>query len=179
MPLTVAELAYIAGIVDGEGSISLFSGYTNKTHVYPVVKVANTDRKLIDWLRDTVGVGAVYHSRSRNGCKDVYHWHVASAEAYELLCQIRPYLIIKAHRADVVTALWEENKAALQIVGRDNWGIAYPVPKWLRSWRKACFLYMKDLNRRGPGGPEFGDKIRRLLQHHEVSLAVWREHYAA
>jgi hypothetical protein len=182
MPLTPAELGYIAGIVDGEGSISLAhcSARASGVYVYPLVRVANTDKGLIDWLDEKVGVGHTgYVSKLHLGCKDVYHWAIASNEAYELLVKIRPYLVVKAHRADIVTALWEENETALRVAGRNNWGNHHPVPNWLRSWREACFLYLKDLNRRGPGEPKFGDKVRRLLQHHEVALAVWRESHAA
>jgi hypothetical protein len=166
MPLTETELAYIAGIVDGEGCIMLqkCTARASDAYIYPVVKVANTDFRLMDWLVKKIGAGAVqYRTRSNTGCKDVQHWTIASNQAIQFLKTIRPYLIVKAHQADVALAVWEENAAALELTGRKQFGHGNCVPAWLRNFRTACYWYVRDLNRRGPGGFRFGNEVRALL----------------
>jgi hypothetical protein len=166
MPLTEAELAYIAGIVDGEGCIMLqkCSARASDAYIFPVVKVANTDFRLMDWLTDKVGAGSIqYRTRSHVGCKNVQHWTIASNQAIEFLKAIRPYLIVKAQQADVALAVWEENAAALVLTGRKQFGHGNSIPERLRNFRTACYWYVRDLNRRGPGGLRYGAEVRELL----------------
>jgi hypothetical protein len=51
---TVAEIAYLAGIIDGEGCIYIGNFSCNKKTGVPYyqtnIQVTNTDKKLIDWL---------------------------------------------------------------------------------------------------------------------------------
>jgi hypothetical protein len=164
--LTDTECAYIAGIIDGEGSISLqrSTARSSAAYFYPLVRVANTDKALIEWLHGKVGKGhAGYTTRSHLGCKDCYHWALASNEAIALLELVRPYLVVKALRADVVLAIWDENKAYLAKMNRKCWGNHHPVPLPHRKFREACYLFMTDLNRRGVGENENGVAVRQLL----------------
>lgn len=49
--LSPTEAAYVAGILDGEGSISLVRSFASRTrgrYVYPVVRIANTDLLLLE-----------------------------------------------------------------------------------------------------------------------------------
>ena len=56
---TVAQLAYLAGIIDGEGSIYIGNFSCNKKTKVPYyqtnIQVTNTDKTLIDWLFDIFG----------------------------------------------------------------------------------------------------------------------------
>jgi hypothetical protein len=171
MPLTNTERAYLAGIVDGEGSIMVQRSMSRSSgnHYFPVIKVANTDRNLIDWLKSNVNdKTAGYRSRLHEGCKDVYHWIIASNEAIALLKTIRPYLVVKGQQADVVLAMHDENRAWLKRMRRKNWGNYHPVPPAHRKFREACYLYVRDLNQRGPGEPKNGSQVRKLIREIEL-----------
>ena len=48
--VNVAEKAYIAGIIDGEGTVTLVLKHSNETHS-PEISVANTDIELLQWLK--------------------------------------------------------------------------------------------------------------------------------
>ena len=99
------NLAYLAGIVDGEGCIRIHK--QSKRNCYsPMITVVNTNPILVDWLRFFFGgsVG-VYHSGNTNW-KDSYNWRLTGIKAIELLQQIRPYLRLKAQQADKLLAFW-------------------------------------------------------------------------
>ena len=52
------EKAYIAGIVDGEGSIMLQKFHSNE-HPSPCVSIASTTLELFQWIKSTVGNGRI------------------------------------------------------------------------------------------------------------------------
>lgn len=100
--------AYTAGIIDGEGSISLVLITTRITKsgrpaTAPklVIQVSNTNVNLIRWLVNTWRMGSVagpYQPR-RATHKAVYCWRVRGPTAAKLLHQVLPFLIIKREQA--------------------------------------------------------------------------------
>ena len=106
MPPTENEIAYTAGLIDGEGSIFWQRRYNKNGTVrsYPVVSITNTDRRPLDWVRARWG-GKVYAHNSdlRDGRKLAFHWTLFGSKAEVFLVAVRPYLIIKAERCDSVT----------------------------------------------------------------------------
>ena len=102
------DRAYTAGILDGEGSISLAVHTTRKTasgrpSTGPKVllQVSSTDRGLIDWLCKTWGAGhvATTYRPKKSHHKIAYGWRVWGASAAEILQATLPYLKIKAPQA--------------------------------------------------------------------------------
>lgn len=165
MSLTSVERAYIAGIIDGEGSIMLqrSNARASEAYVFLIIKVANTNKKLLDWLQLKIGKGKIqYISKMHKGCKDCYHWTIASNEAYELLNLVYPYLVIKTKQADAALALRAENTAALAITGKNAFGHGNSIPAWLMHFRESLYWYVRDLNWRGIEKSDFGKKV---LQH--------------
>lgn len=53
-----AEKSYIAGIVDGEGTVTLMRHHNNETPT-PHVSVANNSLVLLKWLKAKVGGGVI------------------------------------------------------------------------------------------------------------------------
>src|SRR5262245_58307366 len=102
--LTIAEAAYIAGFIDGEGTIHIY----RQVHGYCGVRVTvvNTVRAPIAWMVERTGIGTVFHRPPRVKKHRISYWWQASAEAAtSLLHQIRPYLLIKGAQADVAMDL--------------------------------------------------------------------------
>lgn len=101
--------AYLAGIVDGEGNIGLFRrkakpecGEIAPTF-YAYLKVCNTDYRLLSWIRENVGYGAIHvEVRHRARCRKVYTWHISSRPMEQFLRLIYPYLVIKKEQADLI-----------------------------------------------------------------------------
>jgi hypothetical protein len=105
------KLAYLAGIIDGEGCF--FIGQINRSshgkitrHNRGVVKVDNTDQILIDWL--VTNFDGLNSARRRWSSKnkverEVHTWVVTGDKLLELCQQIHPYLVIKkAHCENMI-----------------------------------------------------------------------------
>jgi hypothetical protein len=105
------DLAYFAGIVDGEGCIYCYEKRVDGKYITRSagIQVANTSEALIQWLMKfhkgstwTI-VAPRYHQN-----KHVFVWRLCkSKEAYLLLKKILPYLVIKKSKAEDVIAKLE------------------------------------------------------------------------
>lgn len=142
------DTAYIAGIVDGEGSIAVSRTTTNKSakgcrrgFAYRAnLSVAMTDRDLLEWMRGITGVGQICTKKvdpSRH--KPAWTWSVWSVEASVLLAEILPYLRTKKRQAENLIAFQKEMR--------------YPGSKGLSDaewdFRELRYLDSKTLNKRG------------------------------
>lgn len=102
------HLAYLAGIVDGEGCIHI-GYYFNKTqnrYVYhSLLQITSTDKCLIDWLINMFGGNSSVYTEAqtpKNSTLKPYVWKV-SGERLTHLCElILPYAIIKKEQLQVM-----------------------------------------------------------------------------
>lgn len=107
--LTEAEKGYLAGIIDGEGSIGFARRKSpSGRYVYvPRVSVANTSRNLIDWLQIRLPMFACYSNPRKGslGTKDCYNLTMAgNRQCIVFLKELIPYLVIKRPQAEIVVA---------------------------------------------------------------------------
>lgn len=99
----IKELAYAAGLFDGEGSISLIRHRENRTHS-PQVSIASTDYEVVHWFQERFG-GSVVTKQPRMSNHSVsYDWRLTDRRALAFLEIIRPYLVIerKIRRIDLL-----------------------------------------------------------------------------
>lgn len=89
------EKAYLAGIIDGEGSIMLIRFKTNQ-HPAPCVSIASNSKELLNWIIQVTGVGKVKSKKNYNAYKHAnsFTYEVKYNNAIELLQSISPYLRI-------------------------------------------------------------------------------------
>lgn len=88
---TDVEAAYLAGIIDGEGSIYYRSGR-------PGISVYNNDKRVMDWLKRHIG--ANYTATDTRGRNPGYTWQsTAARDVYFILNRVLPFLVIKQDRA--------------------------------------------------------------------------------
>lgn len=94
--MTVAQAAYLAGLVDGEGSIIATHRNNEGRHTWRL-QVANTQTNLLEWCIEATGVGTIVTSQRRASEKHQLGswWQCYSWNAYDVLRQISPYMIIK------------------------------------------------------------------------------------
>lgn len=94
------EKAYLAGIIDGEGSIMLTRFHRNEYHS-PCVSIASTDLELLEWVKSTVKSGKITSKKNYNKerHKDSYTYTIIYDDAIKLLKEIEPYLVILKKRA--------------------------------------------------------------------------------
>lgn len=108
LTLTEVQKSYIAGILDGEGTIIIVRAtnhYNTKSRrIYHQlrVSVSNTDYKMVKWVKDTIGYGYIQVRKPQsNKHKTTYLYFAMALKAKELLENIYPYLIIKQPQAKI------------------------------------------------------------------------------
>ena len=133
------DLAYTAGIIDGEGCICLslvkeknIRGRRQRL----TVSVGNTDKRLTLWLKNMFGGHSVLQSRTRNN-KDYYQWRVSSKKASFFLSLILPYLKLKRRQAELGIEFQEPIYQGRRI-DDNTWGL-----------QEAQRILMQSLNARG------------------------------
>ena len=98
--LRAVEAAYIAGLIDGEGTITLTQEHRNERRRL-VVSISNTEKQLLEFVQTAVGAGRITNKRTyRAKHTPSFTYKITNRQALELLRQIQPYLLsYKAHRA--------------------------------------------------------------------------------
>lgn len=111
------ELAYAAGIIDGEGSIGVGRKEGSavavgkrgscKLSYHLLVQVSmKIPTRVPVWLHTTFGghYGEYQQGKNAWGTGTIAKWSIHGTEAQESISGIRPYLIDKAERADMALA---------------------------------------------------------------------------
>jgi hypothetical protein len=98
--LSEVEAAYVAGIIDGEGTITLTRTHRGENR-RPVVSISSTELPLLTYVRSIIGAGRITGKmRSREHHSPSFAYCITSRQALRLLAQVCPYLhTYKAQRA--------------------------------------------------------------------------------
>lgn len=107
MSWSEAELAYLAGIIDGEGTVSIglrTNQQGNRYHTF-ILQVSSVDRPLTDWLCSTFGGSVGIHRQSRGNYRALHRWSVRSRQGEAILRAVLPYLLLKRPQAELVLRL--------------------------------------------------------------------------
>ena len=98
------DKAYLAGLIDGEGSIIIRrnNGNGNGRGLSLIVQVALASKPVLDWAKSLYG-GQVYTYRDKRNenWKPISHWHIGSREALALLLDTQSYMKVKGEEASV------------------------------------------------------------------------------
>ena len=141
------ELAYLAGIIDGEGTIHMAVARDrsrDSRHTWRVMlSIANTDEALMKWIQARFG-GKYYlrEPRQNSAHKRVFRWVRARWDSLGILTAVLPYLVVKRRQANIALTFYQRLEVYRDTVMGD---IPRPLP--------AEFLHMAEemttLNRRG------------------------------
>lgn len=106
---SIAEIAYLAGLVDGEGCFYIGrtkqGKYGNGYQWHSLLKITSCDERLIVWLENTFGGSkdSRYRWTSKKAfCRPVFNWQATGEMLDYLLPKIKPYLIIKKPHCEVM-----------------------------------------------------------------------------
>ena len=129
------DASWIAGFLDGEGSIMI---HGRGTGVAMRVTASNTHRPTLDAFCALTGIGAVIWNAKKASAKHKPSgWWLVNADGAEsVLRQVLPYMRTKRRQAELAIAF----QARL----RD------PALKADRTWQHEYLTRMQALNRRGP-----------------------------
>lgn len=101
--LSEADLGYMAGILDGEGSICIVRMLRGspKVSFNVQVSITNTDLVMLDWLTDRLGGSIIAHGRYKGTGKMCFRWYMGGYSALPVLERLKPYLMVKKRQADL------------------------------------------------------------------------------
>ena len=101
--LAQTDAAYIAGIIDGEGTLSLSRKHKSDNRQL-VISISNTERQLLDYILNVVGTGKLTNKKTyKDKHTPSFTYSVTNRQALDLLKQITPYLkTYKVNRARLV-----------------------------------------------------------------------------
>lgn len=102
--MTNVEISYIAGIIDGEGSIMLIKFHNNQLPA-PCISISSTTLELLIWIKEKTSMGKIVNKRLyKDYYKKSYSYLVTHDNAINLLKLIIPYLVInsKKQRAELI-----------------------------------------------------------------------------
>lgn len=104
--------AYIAGLIDGEGCISISRvktptklprSMTRQTYYYrPAVIMVNTERTMLDYVATAYGGKVTRIKKAERFSKDVYQWVITGKNMRRLLKDVLPYLLTKRKQARLI-----------------------------------------------------------------------------
>ena len=105
--MTPTEAAYIAGIMDGEGSISLWrekrKGNKSGVRFKSTFTIANTNLNILNKCIEYIGCGKNHVSRQgKDGHKTCYHTYFTPYEIRHIIPQITGYLVGKKRQAELL-----------------------------------------------------------------------------
>ena len=112
------ELIYLAGLFDGEGTITINSGYSKKYVIqhhnsdmgYGVlVRIGMNDEKSIRRYHEFFGVGQYFPEKSYKGYRAMHRWQSRNqAQVKEVLLKLEPFLRLKKPQAQLALKFLEE-----------------------------------------------------------------------
>ena len=117
------NLAYVAGLVDGEGCIGIYHRSKGRGYQAALI-VSNTHRGVLELLQSAFG-GDIVTARSRR-LRPCHQWRITDRAAMPLAQALLPYMVIKAPQMALLVAfglLREEFRHAPRRpgLGHDYW----------------------------------------------------------
>ena len=108
------DAAYIAGLFDGEGSVT-YKQYMckrkGKTKAYPTwsieLEISMTDKEVIKWCHDLFGCGAFGERKVKKGYKRQWRWRVSHRDALYVAKILWPYAQTKLHKIEQIIDHYE------------------------------------------------------------------------
>jgi hypothetical protein len=140
------DLAYLAGLIDGEGTITIGRITRPGLRYQAKLLLVNTDLHLVEHAQTVTGVGIIYRSKADQtgvipaNWNPVHRWQVVARQACAAIQLVRPYLVAKADLADLVLSMPTRSK------GRG------PNDAAILIEQARIFELVRDLNRRGRHG---------------------------
>ena len=138
MTIADTDLAYIAGLFDGEGSV-LFTrknekkkkhngnGYRNSNSIRINMEITMTDKSVIYWVHEVLSCGTVTRKPRKGLRKDgtkylmQWRWRCTFREAYYVCCLIWPWSHTKLHKIQQIIEHYATQNLDNKIISLDEY----------------------------------------------------------
>ena len=122
--MQINDIAYIAGLFDGEGSLQYKKAWEKKkkhkgegyrkTHTWRInMEIAMTDESVIRWVHEVSGVGSVVKrnvkgtTKSGGRYKTQWRWRCSFRDAYYMCKMLWPFAQVKLHKIEQIIDHYE------------------------------------------------------------------------
>jgi hypothetical protein len=122
--MQINDIAYIAGLFDGEGSLQYKKAWEKKkkhkgegyrkTHTWRInMEIAMTDESVIRWVHEVSGVGSVVKrnikgtTKSGGKYKTQWRWRCSFRDAYHMCKLLWPFAQVKLHKIEQIIDHYE------------------------------------------------------------------------
>ena len=147
---TEAELAYFAGIIDGEGCLSMSCGLRRRDSDPESVAltasaqlyIGNTNYELIHWIANRFPGSVKIRAAQKSTHKPLWRWLCSGVNLGVLLTAVLPYLVIKREQAKLILEL-------RSTLGRSGTNQTERVSDDVKARRAQIKVRMLELNKRG------------------------------
>lgn len=146
--VSLEDRIYTAGLVDGEGCISITrvkrTGRSQSDYHHLFFSLESTDPSIAYWLQERFG-GSVHidTTKVKDNHQTTYRWKLGTQDTLHLLRLLLPYLRIKQPQAEL--GLEFALQRDIQKTGRQR-----TLPEAEIGLRESFYRGMKALNSRGP-----------------------------
>ena len=134
------DVAYIAGLFDGEGCVSYKQYMRKRPHnkkPYPTwqirLEIAMTDKSILIWVNEMLGVGTVgekrYKTKYTKGWKKQWRWRCSHRDAFKVCCLLFPYAHVKLGEIQKIIQHYSEKK--LKVMNDSVIDL-----EWYKTWIK-------------------------------------------
>ena len=149
LQLSNEDAAYLAGLIDADGTISAqVNSQRNRDGSrrmpVPMVLVVNTDLELIAWLKKVIGYGCSHETKAKptrpgqnmENWRPVHRFQITGRSAITLVGRVRPYLRVKAEKADLMVRFPCRGKDYSHKASKEQRKMAYDILNALRKLNK-------------------------------------------
>ena len=165
---------YLAGLMDGEGYISIKPAYYKGRSIHsPVIKMALTEKSafILFEIKKLLG-GHIYRREYKNqNYNAAYCWDVHNFDGVKkVLDYVRPYLILKKEQADLVYKLISTKHRSLK-----NDGCFDKLDSNVMQKRHSLYTAVKKLNRRGCAATSTERETPTVIDEGEATVRTPQE----
>jgi len=111
------QIAYMAGLFDGEGSVDYAqrwgtSAKNKKRYLFRRIscEMTLTDYEVIKWFHQTIGFGGVWTKKVPEGLKPQWRWACCFHDSYKFAKQMLPYTRIKYEKLKQIIDHYDESR---------------------------------------------------------------------
>ena len=107
--MSPTESAWLAGMIDGEGTICLTAGGRGGKYAQLILAVYNNHKPTVEWCQKLAGTGSVSMKPMRGRLNPSYQWRVTSQRAViGVLRQSVPFMVTKKDKAVALLDSWQD-----------------------------------------------------------------------
>ena len=108
--MTDLEKGYVAGLIDGEGTISLLKDRADAKFRYPCIEMSSTTLQMLEKLKELAQGGNIStHKTYKSNYKQSWHYKLRGDKAIALLEEVKDYLLEpkKKARAELICSTYK------------------------------------------------------------------------